>query len=138
MEYVRKHLMIPLLLFVIVSFLFTFVVFRESISIKIEEFRFQERINGETGKQVLYNYHRAGEREAEMTQFNDVPFETDDEKDVQRPDKSFIYHRVQQGETLWKIAQRYNVSVDNIVVQNGIENPDLIYSGSILKIISDS
>jgi len=135
--------MVTLLLFFIVSFIFTFVVFRESVpikfdSIKIEEYRLQERMKGETVRQVLYNYHRASEEEAGMMHFSDMPLKTEDGNEVQQPEKSFIYHKVEQGETLWKIAQRYNVSIDKIVTYNRIKNPDLIYCGSILKIISDS
>ncbi len=143
MVFVKKRWMVTLLLFFIVSFIFTFVVFRESVpikfdSIKIEEYRLQEQMKGETVRQVLYNYHRASEEESGMMQFSDMPLKTEDGNEVQQPEKSFIYHKVEQGETLWKIAQRYNVSIDKIVTYNRIKNPDLIYYGSILKITSDS
>ena len=41
---------------------------------------------------------------------------------------------VQRGDTLWKIARRYGVSVRYIVRLNGITNPNLIFPGRILKI----
>ena len=143
MEFVKKHWMITLLFFFVVSLLFTIVVFRESLfikfeSLRIEEIRLSDGIKAKPSGQVLYNYHRASERKAEMIQSSDVPVITDDGRDGGHPEKSFIYHKVEQGETLWKIAQRYNVSIDNIVSHNGITNPDLIYCGSTLKIVSDS
>ena len=41
---------------------------------------------------------------------------------------------VQRGDTLWKIARQYGVSVRYIVRLNGITNPNLIFPGRILKI----
>ena len=46
----------------------------------------------------------------------------------------YIKYKVVKGDTLWKIAQEYNTSVDEIVKLNNIENPDLIIIGQILKI----
>lgn len=46
----------------------------------------------------------------------------------------YYYYTVQRGDTLWKIARRYGVSVRWIARLNGIRNPNLIYPGQILKI----
>jgi LysM repeat protein len=43
-------------------------------------------------------------------------------------------HYVQPGETLVSIAAQYGVSVEAIMRQNGLYNPDMIYSGQILSI----
>ena len=43
-------------------------------------------------------------------------------------------HRVQQGETLFTIAQDYGVSMDDIIRLNNITNPDLIYFNQELTI----
>ena len=45
-----------------------------------------------------------------------------------------IYYRVQRGNTLWGIAQRYNTSVANLVRINRIQNPNLIYVGQVIKV----
>jgi LysM repeat protein len=43
-------------------------------------------------------------------------------------------HVVRQGETLFRIALRYNISVSELAAANGITNPALIYAGQTLRI----
>lgn len=43
-------------------------------------------------------------------------------------------YTVQPGDTLWGIAQRYGITVNQLVQLNGIRNPDLIYPGQILHL----
>ncbi len=38
-------------------------------------------------------------------------------------------HVVQRGETLYRIALRYGVSVDALAQNNGLANPNQIYAG---------
>jgi LysM repeat protein len=45
-----------------------------------------------------------------------------------------IVHVVQRGENLFRIALRYNTTVDAIAAANGIRNPQLIYVGQKLTI----
>ena len=45
-------------------------------------------------------------------------------------------HTVDQGETLWSIAQKYNLSVDLIIANNNIANSELISIGQEVKIPS--
>ncbi|MBZ0287365.1 MAG: LysM peptidoglycan-binding domain-containing protein [Anaerolineae bacterium] len=42
------------------------------------------------------------------------------------------WHRVQWGETLFRIALRYNTSVANLMGLNGLSNANLIYAGQSL------
>jgi len=46
-----------------------------------------------------------------------------------------LTHTVQQGETLSKIADHYEVSVDALVEWNHIENQHLIYAGDLLVVM---
>jgi hypothetical protein len=48
------------------------------------------------------------------------------------------YHIVQNGETLWRIAQRYGVSIQALTIVNGISDPTLIFVGQWLIIPVDS
>ncbi len=50
------------------------------------------------------------------------------------PRSETITYVVQQGDTLRKIAQQYQVSIKQIVTENNIENPDLIEVGQVLVI----
>lgn len=45
-----------------------------------------------------------------------------------------IIYRIKWGDTLTSIARRYHVSIQSIVEQNNIANPNLIYAGSLLRI----
>lgn len=49
-------------------------------------------------------------------------------------DKKNIHYIVKKGDTLTKIANKYNTTVASIVALNGIINPNLIYPGQVLKI----
>jgi LysM repeat protein len=49
-----------------------------------------------------------------------------------------IYYTVQKGDTLWNIANQYGTTVQEIANLNGITNPNLIYPGQVLKIITNS
>jgi murein DD-endopeptidase MepM/ murein hydrolase activator NlpD len=48
----------------------------------------------------------------------------------------YIVHIVKKGETLWSIAQEYNLSVDLILATNNIANSELISIGQEMKIPS--
>lgn len=47
-------------------------------------------------------------------------------------------YTVQSGDTLWKIARLYSTTVDALASYNGIEDPDYIYIGDVIKIPSTS
>ena len=43
-------------------------------------------------------------------------------------------HTVQAGENLFRIALRYNLTVGDLAVANGIVDPTRIYAGQVLNI----
>jgi LysM repeat protein len=45
-----------------------------------------------------------------------------------------IIHTVMPGESLWLIAARYNVPMQEIIRRNGITNPNMLYVGQKLII----
>lgn len=49
-----------------------------------------------------------------------------------------IYYTVKSGDTLWQIANRYGTTINEITTLNNIENPNLIYPGQILQILTNS
>lgn len=51
---------------------------------------------------------------------------------VPQPAGSAIKYSVQPGDTLWKIALRYDTTVDALVAANRIKNPDLIFPAQVV------
>lgn len=49
-----------------------------------------------------------------------------------------VTYTVKRGDTLTKIALKYNTTVEEIVSLNNIQNPNLIYPGQVLKIPSSN
>ncbi|HEY9059864.1 MAG TPA: LysM peptidoglycan-binding domain-containing protein [Pseudobacteroides sp.] len=45
-----------------------------------------------------------------------------------------IVHHIKKGETLWKIAAKYNSTVKSIVQRNNISDPNIIFTGDVLAI----
>lgn len=61
---------------------------------------------------------------------NDIYFQKDDNLEK----KDNLIYRVCKGDTLWKIAIRFHTSVDRLVQQNQISNPDYIWIGEKILI----
>ncbi len=64
--------------------------------------------------------------------YNKTTMDTGQEPDLSKG----FYHVVESGESLSKIAARYQVSIDNIIKANGMDNPDSLYMGQKLFIPS--
>ena len=52
------------------------------------------------------------------------------------PAADYTMHIVKKGETLWSIAQKYNLSVDLILATNNLANSELISIGQQIEILS--
>ena len=48
--------------------------------------------------------------------------------------KPYHEYTIQDGDTLFKLAEKFNTTVDDLVKLNGIQDPDKIWAGNILKI----
>lgn len=46
----------------------------------------------------------------------------------------YIMHTVQPGDTLWSIAQKYNVTVEELVKFNNLPLPDQLFVGQVIDI----
>ncbi len=68
------------------------------------------------------------------TLIEDICF-TDFEKDFFDKFPSMTIYVVKPGDTLWKIAKKFNTTIEDIVNVNEIENPDLIYPGEKFLIL---
>ena len=56
------------------------------------------------------------------------------EVEVSNTDTAVIYHTVAKGDTLWIIARKYKITLDNIVALNGIKDSNFILVGEIIRI----
>lgn len=57
------------------------------------------------------------------------------EKDEEKLKKDIIYHNVKQGENLWGIAEKYNISLETILLANEISKNTKIKAGQKLIIL---
>lgn len=55
------------------------------------------------------------------------------EKYMDQP--NVLRYTIRPGDTLWSIVQRYRTTVAQLVAENDIRTPNLIYAGQVLKII---
>lgn len=68
-----------------------------------------------------------------LTRF-DTPSSGNNNSQNNQPTTGTIYYTVQRGDTLGKIANKYNTSADKIAKDNNIKNPNMIYVGQKLAI----
>jgi LysM repeat protein len=65
-------------------------------------------------------------------------FVTEEEERKPTPQKVLHrFHEVEPGETLWNIAQRYGMSVDEIVRLNKLNPSETIYPGQKILVVPD-
>lgn len=69
-------------------------------------------------------------------EFKNNKSNTDNKKENQ-PTGDYITYTVKRGDTLSKIAAKYNTTINTIAELNGIANINLIYPGQTLKIKED-
>lgn len=50
------------------------------------------------------------------------------------PTPDYFEYQIQEGDTLSEIAEKFNTTVNMLVLLNGIDNPDLIYAGDFIKV----
>lgn len=81
-------------------------------------------LNNMQNPNLIYPNEKLRITESENTNLNPIP----------QNSSQYYTYTVQRGDTLWRIARRYGVSVRYIVRLNGITNPNLIFPGRILKI----
>jgi LysM repeat protein len=62
-----------------------------------------------------------------------VAFEADSEAGG-APSEKFVHHTVERGESVWEIADRYGASAASVIRENEIEDPNLVWVGTRLRI----
>lgn len=70
-----------------------------------------------------------------LSDITEIP-QTEGEEEQNKSER--IIYTVQPGNTLWEISRRYGVTISEIVKLNGISNPNLIFPGENLTIITNT
>ena len=154
---------LTILAFLAIVGIFSFLLFKGGRNLASDELVLVAQHDKTASGGVLYNYHpiRAGSsKSAPPASDPQTAFEAPEGREVQSategkgmsgtgsPGKTtsgggtsgsekapgFIYHKVQSGDSLWKIAKRYNADIGDIVKDNAIGDPNVIYAGATLKI----
>jgi len=93
---------------------------------------------GDTLSEIAYNYGTTVNEIAKINNIKNVnliyPCQILEIIIGTQTGNSNIEYIVKSGDTLSKIAKKYGVTVNSIVILNNIKNPNLIYVGEILKI----
>lgn len=72
-------------------------------------------------------------RDVLLNNTEEIP-DTTEPEDTNENNNSYIRYKIKKGDTLYKIARKYNTTVNEIVKINKIQNPNKIYTGETLLI----
>ena len=105
-----------------------------SVTAQLEHIGFNMLSDREVEVRCVINICAVAEDIKAYSLVSDVAFE-DLDKDYLSSLASITLYVVRKGDTLWKLAKRFNTTVEDIAGINDIENPDLIYPGQRLIIV---
>ncbi len=132
-EFIHRWVFL-ILCFVLTAGCFSFLLLKERHpvldydNVSVQEYTYS------IGNAPLYNLHHYTGQKMNMTQFKTEQDSGPMEPEGGAPVKSFIFHKVRSGDTLWKIALTYDSSIEALVIDNDIHNPNIIFQGTVLKI----
>lgn len=104
------------------------------VDISIDHVTFNMLSGREIELRFLLSFNACVTDEKEMSIITDIEFE-DMDKSLLDGMASMTVYVVQNGDSLWKIAKKYNTEIDDILMVNDMENPDSIYPGQKLLIL---
>jgi len=147
MEPVKEKWGFIVTILILLIFIFTYLMIRESKILK-PEYLFLEDEKDVTHGTFFYNYHYFNNEINYSNNYeivNAVNIEKDNKNviidnviNTKVIQKNYIYHNVKKGDSLWRIARKYNVKISDLIRYNNIRNPDMIYQGSTIKVYVDT
>lgn len=105
-----------------------------NVDISVDHISFNMLSDNEIDLRFTITFNTIVSKLMEACMIKDIQF-VDMEKEILDKMPSIIVYAVQKWDSIWKIAKRYNTSVDEIVALNDIENPEVIYPGQKLLIL---
>lgn len=104
------------------------------VDISVDHVTFNMLSGREIELRFLLSFHVHVTEEKEMNIITDIDF-LEMDKEVLDGMASMTVYVVQKGDTLWKIAKKYNTEIDELLSVNEIEDPNKIYPGQKLLIL---
>lgn len=105
-----------------------------TVTAQLEHIGFNMLSGREVEVRCVINIHAMAEDTREISLVDDVVIE-DIDKAYLNSLASITLYVVRKGDTLWKLAKKFNTTVEDIAAVNDIENPDLIYPRQRLIIV---
>ncbi|MDR1000899.1 MAG: DUF3794 domain-containing protein [Clostridiales bacterium] len=105
-----------------------------SLDVSIDHIAFNMLSKREAEVRFLLTFNAQVLEEKSVDVVNDIEFNAPDQSALDNQASMTIYV-VQPGDNLWKIAKRYNNSLDDLLEVNGIENANKIFPGQKLLIL---
>ena len=102
--------------------------------ISVENTDFNVKANGEVDCKIDMEITTKTNKNVMMNLIDDIEVVEDDNEENNQDYNSLILYIVKPGDTLWKIAKRFNSTVDEISRMNGIEEPEKISIGQKIYI----
>lgn len=104
------------------------------VDISVDHVTFNMLSGREIELRFLLSFHVHVIEEKEMSIITDIEF-LEMDKDMLNKVASMTVYVVQKGDTLWKIAKKFNTEIDELLSVNEIEDPNKIYPGQKLLIL---
>ena len=104
------------------------------VEANVEDVSFQLLSDKEGEARITLGFDALVTEEKEAEVISSILFD-EEGKGTMVPIASAVLYVVQKGDTLWNIAKTYDTTVEDILLLNDIENPDLIYPGEKLLIL---
>lgn len=118
----------------------------QSYPIWVAEYGVDEPENGRWNEWVGFQYSNTGRvdgidgnvdldyftEDILLSESSEIPHPENPQPD--NPDNQYIYVRVERGDTLYKLAKKYDTTVQSIIELNNLSNPNLIIVGERLRI----
>lgn len=104
------------------------------ITVNLEHISFNMLSEREIELRCVLNFNVCVTEQKKIELIVDISFSDLDKSFLDKLASMTVYI-VKPGDTLWKIAKRFNTTIEEIVAINDIENPDLIYPGEKFLIL---
>lgn len=104
------------------------------IKVNLDRISLSMLSNREIEVKCMLNFYVCIDEKKTANLIEDICF-TDFDKNFFDKFPSMTIYMVKPGDTLWKIAKRFNTTIEDIVMINEIEDPDKIYPGEKFLIL---